>query len=379
MKLELIRKDFLKSWQLAERFTAAKSSADYLQGVFITAADDGQVTLEATDLKISVKCKAHGVNVVEAGKAVASIAILGDMLRKAEADNLMLDINSERGFLNAGKSKTKFAVIPLEKFPNIPKSSDGEKNCTIKADDLRKLINEGGSASSIPTDFPKYYGTCLFRTQDGQVKIVATDGKRLSLSQKACENIENEIELLLPAPALKNLARIFTGDKEVQISANDSTIWFSFDDVEFSIRLVEALFPKYENILNNVIETSMKIKTEDLMPVLERISIISRTQPANIMTVSLNPNGEMKILAQSPEAGATIEELNAEISGNSMLIGFNVGYFMDGLKALGQGEINIEFSGVENQARMKRGDFLYMLMPARLSSDDIAYYQSNIQ
>ena len=97
------------------------------------------------------------------------------------------------------------------------------------------------------------------------------------------------------------------------------------------------------------------------------------------MTVSLNPNGEMKILAQSPEAGATIEELNAEISGNPMLIGFNVGYFMDCLKTFGNGEINIEFSGTESQARMKRGDFLYMLMPARLSPDDIAYYQSNIQ
>lgn len=379
MKLELTRKDFLKSWQLAERFTAAKSSADYLQGIFITATDDDNVTLEATDLKTSVKCKAQGVNVIEAGTALAPVAVLGDMLRKADSDNLILDINSERGFLNAGKSKTKFAIIPLEKFPNIPKSSDGEKICSLNAVDLGKMIIEGGSASSMPTDFPKYYGTCLFRTQEGKVKIAATDGKRLSLSQKACESIDKEIDLILPAPAFKELAKIFTGDKEIQISSNASTVWFSFDDVEFSIRLVEALFPKYENILNDTVETSMNIKVEDLMSVLERISIISKTQPANVMTVSLNPNSEVKIMAQAKEAGATIEEFNAEISGNPMLIGFNVGYFMDGLKVFGQDEINIEFSGTESQARMKRGDFLYMLMPARLSPDDIAYYQSNIQ
>ncbi len=54
-------------------------------------------------------------------------------------------------------------------------------------------------------------------------------------------------------------------------------------------------------------------------------------------------------------------------------MGFNVAYFMDGLKALGNEQAVIEFSGEEGQTRMKRDgseDFLYMLMPARLSTQD---------
>ena len=92
------------------------------------------------------------------------------------------------------------------------------------------------------------------------------------------------------------------------------------------------------------------------------------------MVLSLNPNGEIKITARSQKVeGIASEEFLAEIDGQPMLIGFNVGYFLDGLKILGNCDVSIEFSGEESQARMKRkdnDDFLYMLMPARLSQQD---------
>ena len=43
------------------------------------------------------------------------------------------------------------------------------------------------------------------------------------------------------------------------------------------------------------------------------------------------------------------------------------------MRILGSGDVYIEFSGEEGQTRMKRSDnddFLYMLMPARLSAQD---------
>ena len=288
----------------------------------------------------------------------------------------MLEVNSERGFLNAGKSKTKFAVIAAEQFPNIPESSGAENICEVAGDSLGQLIAEGGSAASQPQDFPKYIGTCLLRTAEGRVKIVSTDGKRLSLSQYPCENISKEEDLLLPAQAFKDLGKTLVSnyaDKVVKILADGSTVWFNLEGVEFSIRLIDANFPVYERILNDTVVTSLKIKSGDLISVLERIDIIAKTTPAHIMAMFLNPNGELKITARAPERGTASESLNAEIGGESLQIGFNVGYFLDGLRILGSGDVYIEFSGEEGQTRMKRSDnddFLYMLMPARLSAQD---------
>ena len=375
MKLEITRKDFFKSWQLAERFVNTKSKNNFARGIFIEAKDDGSTTLKATDLKTSVKCKAEGVNVIESGSAVIPITIFGDMLRKSDTDELVLDVNSERGFLKAGKSKTKFTVIPTEQFPNIPDSSQSKNVLVTACETLRQLIEEGGSASSKPDDFPKYLGTCFLRTQAGKITIVATDGKRLSLSERVCNEIEMETDLLLPSQPFKEIAKLLTGDKDksVQVCATESTVFFILVGVEFSIQLIDASFPQYERILNNVVETSLNVNSGDLIPALERVDIIAKTTPAHIMALSLNPNGELKITARAPEAGIASEEFFAEIDGNPMLVGFNVGYFLDGLRILGSGKINIEFSNNEGQARMKRANdnnFLYMLMPARLSEQD---------
>ncbi|MBQ7196744.1 MAG: DNA polymerase III subunit beta [Synergistaceae bacterium] len=375
MKLELRRQDFLKAWQITERFVAPRSTKDTVAGILVTASESGQVTLEATDLKTSVRCDAIGVNVIEPGFAVVPADLLGSMLKKYVADELILDVNSERGLLNAGKSKTKFAIIAAEEFPKIPESSAAENICEILGADLARMINDGGCAASQPQDFPKYIGTCLFRTRDGYLKVISTDGKRLALSQMLCEQINKDDDLLLPAQAIKELGKTLStsyADKSVKILADGSTAWFNLEGVEFSIRLIEATFPNYERILNNVKVTEMKIKSSDLIPVLERIDIIARTTPAHIMAMYLSPNGEVKITARAPEKGTTSEVINAEISGENLQVGFNVGYFLDGLKIL-SGDSNIEFSGDEGQARMKRNnsdDFLYMLMPARLSAQD---------
>ena len=376
MKLELKRQDFLKAWQIAEKYIVPKGAKESLTGILIEAYSSGTVTLKATDLKTSVQCLAEGVNVIEPGVAVVPAVILGSMIKKSASENLILEVNNQRGFLNAGKSKTRFPVISAEIFPKIPESSGAEKIFDFQAGDLAKLIEEGGCAASQPQDFPKYIGTCLLRTKDGELRVVSTDGKRLALSKSKCDSILKETDLLLPAQAFKDLGKTLKSnypDKIIKVLADDSTVWFSLEGVDFSIRLIDATFPAYERILNDVVETSLKIKTEDFIPVLERIDIIAKTNTAHIMSMSLYPNGELKITARSPEFGTAGESLNAEIGGKFLQIGFNVGYFLEGLKILGNGEINIEFSGEESQSRMKRSsndNFLYMLMPARLSQQD---------
>ena len=375
MKLEIERQDFLRAWQNAEKLASAKSASESAKGVLITASEDNTVILEATDLNTSIRCRAKGANVLEAGKAVIPSALFGGMLRKLDTDDFVLEVNSERGLLNAGRNKMRFSVISAEEFPNIPESSNAGHICDISAPLLAKIIAEGSSAASQPQDFPKYLGTCLIRTSEGVIMAVSTDGKRLSLSKATCETLLNE-DILLPAQALKDFAKATASldeDKSVRLLADDSTVWFGLEDYEYSIRRVDSAFPKFERILNTECYTTLHINSGDLSSTIERIDIIAKTTPAHIMAMSLNPNGELKITARAPELGTARETLQATIEGGELQLGFNVTFFMDGLKALGGEQGVIEFSGEEGQTRMKRegsDDFLYMLMPARLSTQD---------
>ncbi|MBQ7169469.1 MAG: DNA polymerase III subunit beta [Synergistaceae bacterium] len=375
MKLEIERQDFLKAWQNAEKLTASKTASESAKGVLITASEDSTVTLEATDLNTSIKCRANGANVIEPGKAVIPAAIFGGILRKLDTEDFVLEVNTTRGFLNAGRNKMRFAVMSSETFPNIPESSSAEVICEIAAPLLAKIITEGSSAASQPQDFPKYLGTCLVRASEGQLTAVSTDGKRLSLSKAPCMVSKDE-DLLLSASALKDLAKNIASlgeDNTVRILADGSMAWFALDASEYSVRRVDSSFPKFERILNDEQYTTLRVNAGELLSVLERIDIIAKTTTAHIMSISMNPGGDMRITARAPELGTASETLQPEITGKNLQVGFNVSYFMDGLKALGNEQALIEFSGEEGQTRMKRegsDDFLYMLMPARLSTQD---------
>ena len=376
MKLELERQSFLKAWQIAERVAQTKTPKDAIGGILVTASDF-EITLEATDLKTSVKCKAVGANILEPGSAVIPASIFGSMLKKAPSEDLVLEVNSSRGILKAGRNKTRFAVIPTEEFPQLPESENAEEICTLLADDLSRIIAEGTVAASQPQDFPRYMGTCLLKTEEGYLRAVATDGKRLSISKVICTNVAKEQEALITASALKDLGKTLTtsySEKDVKILADSSTAWFKLDDVEFSIRKVDASFPTYMRILNKEVYLTLRVNTGELVSLLERIDIIARTNPAHIMAMSITSgSGEVRVTARSPEHGTVAEVLYANVDQGYLQVGYNLTFFIDGLKAIGPGEARIEFSSEEGQTRMYRGDsdeFLYMLMPARLSSQD---------
>lgn len=376
MKLEIERQDFLKVWQTVEKLAASKTAKDSTKGVLISASDDNTVNLTATDLSTSIRCRAKGANVIEPGKAILPAAIVGGMIRKLGAEDFVLEVNSERGFMKSDAIKMRFAVISPEEFPNIPESSSAESVCEIPAPLLAKIITEGGSAASQPQDFPKYLGTCLLRTSEMTLTAVSTDGKRLSLSKSLCNALKDE-DLLMPAQALKDLAKNIAplGDEAiVKILSDGSTVWFALEDSEYSMRSVDSAFPNFERILNNEKHSTLTVNAGELLKVLERIDIIASTTIARIISMYLTPGGEMRVTARSPELGTASETLQPQIDGEYLKLGFNVSYFMDGLKALGNTQALIEFSGEEGQTRMKRDgsdDFLYMLMPARLSQQDV--------
>ncbi|MBQ7666157.1 MAG: DNA polymerase III subunit beta, partial [Synergistaceae bacterium] len=87
MKLEIKRQDFLKALQTTEKIAAVKAIEDLENSIKLNANYDG-VTIEATDLKTTVKSKVNpeSVNLIEPGTAVLPLAILGGMLKKSKCD-----------------------------------------------------------------------------------------------------------------------------------------------------------------------------------------------------------------------------------------------------------------------------------------------------
>ena len=374
MKIDIVRSEFLKAWQMAERCSSTRSTLSSVGGVFLTA-DEEKVLLSATDLKTSIRCVAGGVSVSENGSAILPVKLLGELFKKIPADRFTIEIRDEKGILVAGRNKTRFSTWFSDDFPKLPQSEGAKRLCDVPARELLRVLVEGSIASSPTDDFPKYLGACLIQLKEGTLRVISTDSRRLSLSRCLCEG-ENEADLLLPVGSLRELQRLLSslddGEVLVRILYDGSMTWFQMGGIEFSIRRVDSTFPNYEKILNPNKTTTMLTNRSELLSALERIDIVVRSHTRLVVMYfsPFSPSGQLKLTGKAPEVGTAMEELDAIIDGEPLRAGFNVAFLQDGLKSLGSDDIKMNLNGDAGQMTLHRqdtDDFLYMLMPVRIA------------
>jgi len=307
--------------------------------------------------------------------------VLGELFKKAPTDVFSVDIEGERGVLVSGRNKTRFSTWPCEDFPKLPQSDGADVLCDVPTPDFLRILSEGSIASSPTDDFPKYLGACLIQFKSGMLYVVSTDGHRLSLSRCPCESqIQSDVDLLLPILPVRELQRLLQGvgqDKSsggtVRVLYDGSMTWFQMGNIEFSIRRVESSFPNYERILNPNTTTTMLMNRVDLLSALDRMDIIVRSH-TRLVVMHITPGAELKLTGRAPEFGTAAEILDATISGDALKAGFNVGFLQDGLKSISFDSVKMSLNGEAGQMTIRRNgsdDFLYMLMPVRVTEQDI--------
>jgi len=361
---------------MAERNTSATSTLSVLSGIRCLA-DGNSITLQATDLKTSVTCRAAGVTVEEPGEVVFPIKVVGELFKKVPADTFVVDVQAGRATLTAEKSRYRFTTYPVEEFPRLPVSSAARVLFDSSVGDIQRLLDEGTFSGSPNEEFPQYLGTALFQVAGTLVKVVSTDGRRLSLSVADVPQSENpeESRILLPLKGLNELKRVLgTMDDQapVRVLVDDSQAYFQFEGVEFSIRRVDSTFPPYEKILTKNRTTWMTIDRMAFVSALERAEVVVRDF-SRMVVMNLAPGGNLNISARAPEVGTAAEELDADIDGESLRIAFNARYLMEGLKALHGSLAHLCFNGPNGQMSLSRPgeeNFLYVLMPITLPDEE---------
>lgn len=378
MKLHIRKSDFLKDWQTAERSTSSKSTISSLTGILLKAeGKDKGILLEATDLKTSIKCVSNSVTIEEEGEAVLPVRVVGDLFKKAPTDDFTVQIADGKGTITAGRNRYRFTTYPAKEFPKLPVSESAPLFCAIGAADLLRTTLEGTVASTTGDEFPKYLGTAFFQLRDKELRVISTDGRRLSLSKCYPSQIGPDGDFLLPIAGVRELQRLLSAldrDAPIRIVADDSLVFFQMGSMEFSVRKVETAFPNYEKILNPQSTTTLTTGRDALVAALERVDIVVRDFTRMVL-FHLSPEGDLTLTGKAPETGSVREILDGTIEGEPLTVAFNVGYFLDGLKALYGEKASMSFNGSEGQMTMLRPgetNFLYMVMPIKLTESDLS-------
>ena len=373
MKLVIDKAAFLKSWTLAERNVASAGGMNVLCAVRVKADENG-VELYATDVRTSIICRVQGVAVLEAGEAIFPVKGVGDLFRKAATKEFTLQVEEGKATLVAGKSRSRFSTFPAVDFPDIPTSASASLFCKIQSKELVELLERGTLAASQTEEFPLYLSSAWFEVQGENLKIVATDNRRLSLGLGSVQEGSQGGALLLPMKGIKDLVRVlgvFSSETVLDILFDDSQVYFAAEGVEFAVRRVESRFPPYEKILPKSASTHLVIDRLELFSALDRLDVVVRDYNRTVV-LDLKPWGDCIMTAWAPEFGRAVEEISCSIDGDPLKIGVNSRYFMEGMKVISDSMVDISFNGQDGHLAIRKvnsDDYLCLLAPVELDKE----------
>ncbi len=363
MKFSVEKSMLAAGLQAVQNVVSSRSTLPILSNVMITAASDG-VYLSTTDLDVSVRCRVDG-DIEDPGATTLPVRRLSGIVRELPEGKLEIECDEkEHTSLTSGSSFFKIIGLPADDFPAIPEA-EGDFSFLIDQGVFREMLRKTAYAAS--TDETRFVlNGVMLSFRDGKLTAVATDGRRLALSESEVEFPEaSETDLILPSKAVSELLHVLNDTGALRIYPRKNQAVFAFEGTVLASKLIEGTFPNFRQVIPAHCEERVTLERDLLLTALRRASlIIADRTSATKLTFDDN---KLVILTMTPDVGESRETIPIKYSGTPITVAFNPDYMMDPLKNLSNDEVSIELTDNLSPAVIKCDiPFLYVLMPMRV-------------
>ena len=330
---------------------ASRTPTPVLTCIKLTA-EDGRMTLSATDGDVGLRMTMEQVEVDQAGEALIPADKLNQIVRECQAPTVSLESDKQALFIRSGESKFKVYGFDPGEAPPIKSFEDAEVDCEIRAGDLLTLIARSLFAAADEHSRYAINGVLLDR-KGTDIRMIATDGRRLAMARGTVDSGSGETNCIIPSKALGIMRRLLrSDDATVRLAVDEHRIHVHVDDGSgqstLSSSLVEGRFPPFEDVIP---------KDQDKKVVFDRDSLRAAVRQAALLTSHAPEMGEAEVHLDLPD-----------YTGDDLEIGFNPTYLSDALKVIDQEQIMFELKASNKPGVLRTGkEFTYVLMPVNLT------------
>lgn len=364
MKFTCQRDTILKEIEYANNFTSQRNSLSVLSNVLLENYQN-KLTITGSDSKLSFKSTIPVITEVPGSTTVTCDKFLSILKSLPSAD---IDFNEENEKLNIspkGDKKIKFNIrtIEAEAFGEVSFAKDVEF-FSLSQRDFFDMIEKTSFAVGVKEAKFAVTGVFIEKKEDYLV-MVATDGKRLSLSRKMFEQeIPDFPPAIIPPKFLQMLQMIGEGEGVLLLSINENTICANVNGRIISSNLIIAKYPNYEKVIPPEFAYECKVKTADMLEALNRVSLFVEQNSKKIF-LDIESNGIM-VTGENMEMGDATEIVPCEYSGEPTKISFNYNFLQSPLKRIDSENFKICFNN--NTAALEvipepERDYVFIIMP----------------
>jgi len=338
-------------------------------------ANDGRLTLTATDLDTTFVTELATQSLKSPGAVTAPARRLYDVLRElpSGADVKLKVLENHHVELDCRNPKLRIRLngLPATDYPTRPEAAGGPV-LSLSFGALRRMVEKVRFAVSTEEMRLQLQGA-LLKVKPNSVEMVATDGHRLALVEVEEAKTETGFEpVLVSKKVLDELTKLDASDETpVSIVRGTNHIGFSVGTRRLFSKLDERRFPDYEKVISKDNNKKAVVKRDELLGAVRRISLLSGER-MKAVSLAFKP-GAIVVSAESQEVGEGDQEVAAVYDETPVNLRLNSRYLEQFLEAAESDEVTLHVKDEQAQCQGRPGaaltgikNYLYVVMPMRV-------------
>ncbi len=364
LRITVAKDELAAKLAVVARGVSSRTTVLVLGGIQLRA-EGSQLHLAATDMEVSLRATVDA-QISDEGTVVVPGRLLLDIARSLSDGEVSIEHHPDEAVVvvAAGGATYRLHTYSSEDFPRLPEVDMGALH-TIDRDALVETVARVGRSASRDESRPVLTGI-LVRFEPGKIVMAATDSYRLAVKETPVAGTLPELEAIIPARALQELARIATGADEIQLGMQENHVVFGAEGTWLTTRRIDGQFPNYRQLLPEQFEYELPLPREEVLEVVRRVSLMAqRNSPLRLRFAE----GELTVSAITQDVGEARESLPAPFTGDAMEIGFNAEFLRDGLESVDSDTIKFKLISPLRPAVLEgdADDYVYLIMPIRLA------------
>jgi DNA polymerase-3 subunit beta len=360
------------SW--ATRTLPVRPAMPILQGVRIVADAGGELQLSTFDYEVSAQIRLEA-EIEQPGEVLVQGRMLSDIVRALPNKDVSVALEGTKLQVRCGSARFALATLPVEEYPQLPTMPPVAG--TVAADVFSEAISQVTVAASKDDTLPLLTGVKV-EISGETMTLMATDRYRLALRELTWNPSTpgTELTALVRGRTLHEVARSLAtgGGVEIALSEEDSAnlIGFEAGGRRTTSTLVDGEYPPVRRLFPDTTAITAVVSTGALIDAVKRVSLVAERNTPVRLSFS---EGQVALEAGAGDDAQASEVLEAQLEGEDLVVGFNSGFLLDGLGALGSEFARLTFTDSIKPSVMTGQDSLegepdnsykYLIMPMRI-------------
>lgn len=385
MEFELERDAFADAVAWTARGLPTRPVVPVTAGLVLEVSD-GTMTVSGFDFEVLNRIEVP-VTEKSAGRTLVSGRLLAEIARALPPKNVHVAVDGNRLSVRCGSARFNLPLMQVEDYPVVPElpATSG----TVRGDVFSTAISQVTAAASRDETLPMLTGVRMEIGAD-QLTFAATDRYRLAERYVPWQSSgtapadtgpsDPPSAVIVPAKTLAEAAKSLGSASEVVLSMGDPAeagfLGFSAGGRQTLTRLLDGEFVKFASLWPTEVTTTAQVQVGPFVEAIKRVSLVAQRFAPIRLAFS---EGSVQLSAEAEDESSAEEELEVDVTGEPLTIGFNAGYLLDGLGGMTTPQAILSFTtptrptvitpvtGLEgNEPDDGAGSYRYLVMSMRL-------------